>query len=104
MNFKQILFISVVIYFSFAVQAEEVNKASELPKPPAEEPSPEARAKAHQRVQKRHKELENKIERGASPHEIGKTKAQLQTDRTESNRQDYHYEKAKKDIQEAEKQ
>ncbi|WP_291516058.1 hypothetical protein [Bdellovibrio sp. ArHS] len=63
--------------------------ASKLPKPPQQVPSEEAKKEAHDRVENRKYDLETKIREGKSPQEIGKAKAQLQTDRTESNRQDY---------------
>lgn len=85
-NFLSCLVISVLPITGFA---EEPVKASELPKPPSEAPSKAAQKRAHQRVEKRKKELQKKLEQGASTHEISKAKAQLQVDRTESNRQDH---------------
>lgn len=69
--------------------AEDEMKASELPKPPAEEPSKAAQKRAHKRVEVRQTELKKKLKQGATADEIGKAKARLQIDRTESNRQDY---------------
>lgn len=69
--------------------ADEVIKASDLPKPPIQEPSKAAQKKAHKRVEVRKNQLNQKLEQGASAQEIGKAKAQVQVDRTESNRQDY---------------
>lgn len=83
--------------FALTDSAKESDKASEMSKPPKEPPSEEAQEKAHQRVEVRKKQLEKKIKSGASAEEIGKAKARVQVDRTESNRQDY-LKKAKEEL------
>ena len=83
--------------FALPDSAKESDKASEMSKPPKEPPSEEAQEKAHQRVEVRKKQLEKKIKSGASAEEIGKAKARVQVDRTESNRQDY-LKKAKEEL------
>lgn len=83
--------------FALTDSAKESDKASEMSKPPKEPPSEEAQEKAHQRVEVRKKQLEKKVKSGASAEEIGKAKARVQVDRTESNRQDY-LKKAKEEL------
>jgi len=89
MNIKNLIISLCLMSFPMEGMADEVIKASELPKPPMQEPSKDGQKKAHKRVEARKDQLNKKLEHGASAQEIGKAKAQVQVDRTESNRQDY---------------
>ena len=89
MNIKNLILSLCLMSFPMGGMADEVIKASELPKPPMQEPSKDGQKKAHKRVEARKDQLNKKLEQGASAQEIGKAKAQVQVDRTESNRQDY---------------
>lgn len=89
MNIPKMVLCLCLTSFPMLGLADEVIKASELPKPPIQEPSKDGQKKAHKRVEVRKNQLNKKLEQGASVQEIGKAKAQVQVDRTESNRQDY---------------
>lgn len=89
MNIQKIFLSLCLMGFPVVGMADEVVKASELPKPPIQEPTKHGQKKAHKRVEVRKAQLNEKLEQGASAQEIGKAKAQVQVDRTESNRQDY---------------
>lgn len=89
MKLQKVLLSFCLASAPFFTLAEDEIKASDLSKPPAEEPSKAAQKRARKRVEVKKAELQKKIKQGASAEEIGKAKARVQIDRTESNRQDY---------------
>ncbi len=89
MKLHFLLLFTCLTFQSISNSAEEIQKASEMPKSISEPASLSAKKRAQKKVKKRKQELLKKLKKYATPEEISNAKARLQIDRIESNRQEY---------------
>lgn len=81
-NILQLLVIGLLLAnpFLFATETE----------PTAEKPVTAAQKKEHAEVAKKQKKLARKLKKKATPNEIGQAKKEVQTERTDANKEDYY--------------
>lgn len=96
MKIQSFFIIPGLIWFTGCSSGEEPQKASEMPKPLSESVSSGAKFRAHENEKDSKKDLLTSLKNQEWPEVIGKAKARVQINRTESNRQDYLNQKENK--------